>query len=173
MTEGHMAERHMTEENMAQIAAIGRELLEVMEAHEADFTHTFRSLVDHLPTDPEDTAQPADIEPNTFAPSVSSDDLFAQPKGRAWRDKWHALLKSTTPIPKTKRIAAMNAANPAVIPRNHRIEEAIQAAHDGDFSYFERLHTVLSTPFALASAHATYANPPEPQERVRRTFCGT
>lgn len=69
--------------------------------------------------------------------------------------------------------AAMNAANPLIIPRNHRIEQAIQHAVDGDTAIFEQLATVLLRPFDERPDHARFALAPEPQQRVTQTFCGT
>ena len=63
--------------------------------------------------------------------------------------------------------------NPAVIPRNHRIEEAISAATDGDYAPFETLLRVVARPFDLAPDDAAFARPPAPEEEVRATFCGT
>ena len=68
----------------------------------------------------------------------------------------------------------MRAANPAFIPRNHRIETMIRAAVDRDeFGPFEELLKVLANPFADQPAFAHYAQPPQEDERVRETFCGT
>jgi len=68
----------------------------------------------------------------------------------------------------------MRAVNPAFIPRNHRVEEVIQAAQTrGDFAPLETLLTVLSRPFDDQPDFARYADPPQPHEVVRQTFCGT
>ena len=67
----------------------------------------------------------------------------------------------------------MRKINPAFIPRNHRIEAVIQAATGDDFGPFEELLTVLSTPFNDQPQFAHYANPPQDEERVTQTFCGT
>jgi uncharacterized protein YdiU (UPF0061 family) len=68
----------------------------------------------------------------------------------------------------------MRAANPAFIPRNHLVEEAIAAAVTrDDFGPFETLVEVLSRPFEDQPDHARYALPARPEERVLATFCGT
>jgi uncharacterized protein YdiU (UPF0061 family) len=68
----------------------------------------------------------------------------------------------------------MRAVNPAFIPRNHRVEQALDAAIESeDFSPFADLLTVLSRPYEDQAALAEYANPPQSSERVFRTFCGT
>jgi uncharacterized protein YdiU (UPF0061 family) len=68
----------------------------------------------------------------------------------------------------------MRAVNPAFIPRNHRGEAVIQAAmnHD-DYAPFEELLSVLSKPYQDQPKFAAYADPPMPDQRVLRTFCGT
>ena len=67
----------------------------------------------------------------------------------------------------------MRAANPAFIPRNHLVEEVIQAGLKGDFAPFERLMAVLSKPYDDQPDAARYGEPPKPEEVVHQTFCGT
>ena len=68
----------------------------------------------------------------------------------------------------------MKRANPAFIPRNHRVEEAIVAAvRRNDFEPFELLADALATPYDDHPEVAQLADPPAPEQRVRRTFCGT
>ena len=67
----------------------------------------------------------------------------------------------------------MNSVNPVFIPRNHRIEQAIQKAVDGDLTVFKDLNAVLAQPFLEQPEYAHYAEAPEPSERVTQTFCGT
>jgi uncharacterized protein YdiU (UPF0061 family) len=63
--------------------------------------------------------------------------------------------------------------NPAYIPRNHRVEQALSAATVGDLAPFERLLEVIERPFEDRPEFAEYAQPPQPGERVLQTFCGT
>jgi uncharacterized protein YdiU (UPF0061 family) len=67
----------------------------------------------------------------------------------------------------------MNSVNPLFIPRNHRVEQAIQHAVEGDLSIFKDLNTVLARPFDEQPDFVRYAEAPEQHERVTRTFCGT
>ena len=72
------------------------------------------------------------------------------------------------------RRAAMRAANPAYIPRNHRVEAALAAAVEReDFAPFEELLKVLARPFDDRPEFAAYAEPPPEDQRVCQTFCGT
>ena len=81
-----------------------------------------------------------------------------------WLDRWSALDPDR---------ASMRAANPVVIPRNHRVEAAIAAAYADDLGPFHALHAVLAEPYSATEANAPYRDPARPGERVLRTFCGT
>ena len=100
--------------------------------------------------------------------------LFADPAAYgAWAGRWRERLAGE-PEPPSARAAAMRAANPAVIPRNHLVEAALSAAVErGNFGPFEALHDVLSRPFEDRPGLERYAVPPKPEERVLQTFCGT
>lgn len=97
-------------------------------------------------------------------------DLFEQVDvGTGWLDRWrtHRTIGSVD-------WTTMRHANPAVIARNHRIEQVIEAAQTRqDYAPFRRLCTALQTPYELASGDRDLQTPPEPQERVTQTFCGT
>ena len=67
----------------------------------------------------------------------------------------------------------MHGVNPLYIPRNHRVEEAIQGAYAGDLTVFHELVAVLAKPFEEQAGRERYAEPPRPEERVTQTFCGT
>ena len=69
--------------------------------------------------------------------------------------------------------AVLRVANPSVIPRNHRIEQMIEAATGGDYAPFERLNAVLSRPFDDHPDAADLTRPPRDHEVVHATFCGT
>ncbi|MEM8979369.1 MAG: YdiU family protein [Pseudomonadota bacterium] len=79
-----------------------------------------------------------------------------------WFEEWRDMAQNKD---------AMERANPAIIPRNHRIEEMITAAVDGDMSPFHRLNTALQTPFAPTDPDLMLE--PGASEVVQRTFCGT
>ena len=100
--------------------------------------------------------------------------LFADPDAfDAWAARWRRRLAQEGGESPERR-AAMRAANPAFIPRNHLVEEAIVAAvNNGDFSPFETLLSVITAPYADQPAFARYAEPPRPDQVVHQTFCGT
>ncbi|MEO1193661.1 MAG: YdiU family protein [Pseudomonadota bacterium] len=134
-------------------------LLSTMEANEADFTLTFRRLANGVVPDGAEEPQ--------------ARDLFKDPAAfDAWAVRWQARLEAE-PMAIAERQAALRAANPLFIPRNHRVEEALAAAEAGDLGPFERLKRVLAYPFDVQPDAAELALPPGPEERVFRTFCGT
>ena len=84
---------------------------------------------------------------------------------------WLALWETATH--NQPNLAAMQSANPIRIPRNHRVEEAIQAGYQGDFIPFQKLQTALAHPFEESPQHAPYEERPHPNQVVHETFCGT
>ena len=138
---------------------LARDLLQAMMTEGVDFTLAFRRLAD-------------------AAEGAAADEAF---RGLfvdlavidAWLGSWRARLLEE-PMDGKARRAAMRAANPAFIPRNHAVEAALSAAvNDGDFAPFERLLAVLSRPFEDQPEHADLAAPPPDGLPPYRTFCGT
>lgn len=90
-----------------------------------------------------------------------------------WAVKWRERLAKESAT-NEERQENMQAVNPVYIPRNHQIEAAIRAAEDhNDFSVFHALHEVLQKPFVQQHGKERYQLPPEPEEIVEQTFCGT
>jgi uncharacterized protein YdiU (UPF0061 family) len=128
------------------------ETLRFMAEQEADFTLFFRHLT-------------------RFATDGDKDSLRTLIKSPASLDPWLDIWSQATRS--TPEIASMKAANPVLIPRNHRIEQAIQDARRGDFALFHRLADAWTSPFDDRSEHADLEAAPQPDEVVRETFCGT
>ncbi|MBA2744315.1 MAG: YdiU family protein [Chthoniobacterales bacterium] len=140
--------------------ALGQDLLKLMHANAADFTNTFRRLSDAVSGSEDDEAGVRSL----FAEPSALDEWFTR-----WRDRLNQ-----KPIDAPTRREQMRAANPAYVPRNHRVEAVIRAAVDNnDFAPFDELLLVLSKPFEDQPAFARYAEPPEEHQRVHATFCGT
>jgi serine/tyrosine/threonine adenylyltransferase len=148
----------LLEEKPDDLALI-QDLLERMAANRADFTLTFRLLSD------------AAVDP---AADMAVRAQFAEPGFfDEWAVRWRARLDAETSSSKA-RDATMRASNPAFIPRNHLVEDLIAAAVTRrDFAPFERMLTVLSTPYDDQPGAERYATPPKPEEVVLHTFCGT
>lgn len=142
--------------------ALASDLLGRLATDRVDFTLFFRRLCG--------SAADAAADAETAA-------LFANPGAfHDWAEGWRKRLarEATTP---GERAAAMRLANPAFIPRNHRVEEVIAAAvGHGDFAPFETLLDVVTRPYddrADRPDLARFADPPKAEERVLETFCGT
>lgn len=88
----------------------------------------------------------------------------------AWLENWQAEQVASQD---SQRSAAMRSANPVIIPRNHRVQEAIDAAYDGDFAPFHSLLAVVTKPFDESVEARRLAAPATENEQVLRTFCGT
>jgi uncharacterized protein YdiU (UPF0061 family) len=89
-----------------------------------------------------------------------------------WYLAWKYRLKRQD-IPEQSVMKLMHQSNPAVIPRNHRVEEALEAADHGDYSVMLKLLEVLSSPYAHTTEQALFNTPPEPSSCSYKTFCGT
>ncbi len=140
-------------------AALAGALLKAMQDGRADFTLTFRAL-SQTPGDP--------------AALERARALFETPEAfDAWTVQWTARLARDGGDPAT-RGHAMRAANPAIIPRNHRVEEMIAAAvtHE-DFGPFHAMLNAVQRPFDDDPALAAYAERPAAPATPYRTFCGT
>jgi uncharacterized protein YdiU (UPF0061 family) len=140
--------------------ALIEELLNTMAQNNADFTLTFYYLSQLSADDPE---QDNDIR-----------SLFDRPaQFDEWLHRWRERLGHEIQD-NAQRQASMQAVNPVYIPRNHQIEAAIRAAEDhNDFSVFHALHEVLQEPYLRQAGKDNYMLPPEPEELVTQTFCGT
>jgi uncharacterized protein YdiU (UPF0061 family) len=136
------------------------DLFELMAEHSLDFTLTFRRL--------------ADLADETNMDAGGVGDLFEIPDAMLpWLARWRARVVKDS-MAASDRQAAMYSANPVFIPRNHLVEEAIAAAtKNDDFAPFHQLVDVLAHPHQYRPELARYATPPQPQEVVRQTFCGT
>ena len=95
------------------------------------------------------------------------------PEFAQWHELWQARL-GRQQEPKASSQQLMRSSNPALIPRNHRVEDALEAAvKQGDLSVMERLLDVLSNPYAHSPEQAEYAALPAPSTGLYQTFCGT
>ncbi|MCU0339526.1 MAG: YdiU family protein [Spirosomaceae bacterium] len=127
-------------------------LLEWMQAYKADYTNTFW----HLSTD-------------HWTPT----DHYATASFAEWHGQWQQrVAQAEGGMAAAKKL--MQTQNPAFIPRNHLVEEALEQATRYDFAKFETLMQVLSNPYHYRPEYASYQLPPPPQtDEMYQTFCGT
>lgn len=128
------------------------ETLHFMAEQEADFTLFFRHL----------TRLAADGDRKALGGLLKEPDALDP-----WLESWKQATGSAPDV------ATMRSANPILIPRNHRIEQAIQDACRGDFTLFHRLADAWRKPFEENPEHTDLEAPPLDHEVVQATFCGT
>ena len=129
-----------------------QDFLLMLQKHGADYTNTFRAL--------------------TFD-QLEGSAMFASKEFKDWHAKWQSRLDRQEES-KEKAKQLMKDSNPSVIPRNHRVEEALEAAVErGDLSVMEKLLKALSNPYAHGAEQEAYTAPPPPSKRPYQTFCGT
>lgn len=129
-----------------------KDLLGMMQKYRADYTNTFRVLTLDKPKDT--------VLHNTAE--------FNQ-----WYEQWQARLGRQQESQAFSQ-QLMRSSNPAIIPRNHRVEEALEAAVEReDYCVMEQLLEVLSNPYAYSDKQTIYSTLPEDSTRPYRTFCGT
>lgn len=131
------------------------ELLSLMQTAQLDYTMTFRRLAQSLRDDAESV--------------FDSSNLIA----RQWVHRWHQRLDNE-PASMAEIADVMDAVNPIYIPRNHLVDEALDAATAGNMAPFEELLRVVTNPFTERDGLERFAEPaPEGFEDGFRTFCGT
>jgi len=127
------------------------DLLDWMQRAGADYTNTFRHLTEEKPP---------------------QGKLYNDRGFKEWYTRWQAqLAKNTKPLKSS--LSLMRANNPAVIPRNQKVEQVLDAATNGDLKPLKDLLTALQEPYKNRSDLKPYQSPPKQDERVYQTFCGT
>ena len=127
------------------------DLLDYMHQNQLDYTNTFCDLArDELP----------------------ESDIYKTGYFKKWHARWKDRQKKEKKSLKSSR-ALMKSVNPAVIPRNHKVEEALQAAQKHNLYPFNDLMKALEEPYKDDHFLAPYQTPPSASEKVHQTFCGT
>ena len=129
----------------ADIDALAEDFLQILQTKGADYTNSFRALMQQ------------DLNDESFAP---------------WLERWHSLIE-LQPGGMPTALEGMGKANPVIIPRNHFVQAALDAAEQGDTEPFDALLAVLKTPYDPKHEATRYAEPPSPDTRPYVTYCGT
>ncbi len=132
--------------------ALIESLLSLMEKYKADFTNTFRMLTLNFD---------------------SKGVMFSSDEFKSWHKKWlERLERNQASEINCKELMKRN--NPAIIPRNHRVEEALKMAEEqGNYYTMDKLLEVLKDPYAYSPEQEEYTTLPEPTNQPYVTFCGT
>lgn len=139
--------------------ALWQDLMKHLTDQGIDFTMFFRSL-------------------SKLEVEESEQDLLLKPllNGPSMLDTWLLDWRSRLRLEKRndeERKSSMLGANPAYIPRNHLVEEALSEAQKGNMAFANKLMEVLASPFEERQGLERYLLPPKPEEVVQNTFCGT
>ncbi|MBO25414.1 MAG: hypothetical protein CMI33_02315 [Opitutales bacterium] len=127
------------------------DLLDWMHSNGADYTNTFRDLGRQV---------------------LPENQLYQSETFETWHRRWQERLVGEGRSLDSS-LSLMRSVNPVVIPRNHKVEEALQAGEEGNLNPFRNLLKALESPYEEADHLAPYQVPPKPSEKVHQTFCGT
>jgi uncharacterized protein YdiU (UPF0061 family) len=150
--EAAFEQRMMAKLGIADLAHSGfiAQTLQQMANARADFTRFFTALTRHVE-----------------GRNVELSDFFTSPQALdEWQAQWDKLRSPNA-------LALMQTHNPVYIARNHRVEEALAAAVEGNLLPLHRLLIAIRAPFTAQDEFADLENAPGPQEEVLQTFCGT
>ena len=124
------------------------ELLDLMHEYSADYTNTFLDLGQK---------------------ELPAEEFYISEDFSKWHNRWVERLQQEG----GDSFALMRSVNPTVIPRNHKVEEALQAAERDDLTPFHHLLEAVTNPYESGEYLKPYQTPPNPKEKVLQTFCGT
>ena len=127
------------------------DLLTWMHKNKADYTNTFCFLMDE----------------NFQHNKIYNDENFL-----TWKERWKERLKLNNNTPE-KYLSLMKSVNPLVIPRNHKVEEALESANNNDLSPLKKLIKVLEKPYEKTKENIDYQSPAPVSDKKYKTFCGT
>ncbi|ERN51416.1 YdiU family protein [Alkalihalophilus marmarensis] len=131
--------------------ALIESLLGMMQKSGADFTNTFRALTLN---------------------ELGKSELSKAAEFTQWQEQWMA-RRERQDESKEASVKLMKEVNPAVIPRNHRVEEALHAAENGDYKVMEKLLHALKDPYAYLVEQEEYCSLAPQSGQPYQTFCGT
>ena len=125
------------------------DLFNWMEKNKADYTNTFCHLM-----------------------GINSDEIYKNNDFINWKNEWkkRSELNNST---KEKQIKLMKKNNPTVIPRNHKVEEALAEADKGSLDKMKKLLAILKNPYDNQNNIQEYQTPAPSNNEKYQTFCGT
>jgi len=127
------------------------DLLTWMHQNKADYTNTFCFLMNE---------------------KIEKSEIYNNENFLIWKKRWKDRLKLNNNAPE-KYIKLMRSVNPLIIPRNHKVEEALEAASNNDIKPIKNLVKVLENPYENQDEISKYQLPAPPSTQKYQTFCGT
>jgi uncharacterized protein YdiU (UPF0061 family) len=122
-----------------------------MHQNKADYTNTFCYLMNK---------------------KIKEEKIYSNQGFISWKQQWQERLKLHNNSPE-KSLKLMRSANPLVIPRNHKVEEALEAANNDDLNPMKNLLKVLEKPYKNQERISEYKSPAPASDIKYQTFCGT
>ena len=127
------------------------DLLTWMHQNKADYTNTFCFLMNI---------------------NIENNQIYKNEDFLIWVKRWKKRLETNNNTPE-KRLKLMNSVNPLIIPRNHKVEEALDAANNDNLKPLIDLSKVLNTPYDKIIDISEYQLPAKNNDKKYQTFCGT
>jgi uncharacterized protein YdiU (UPF0061 family) len=127
------------------------DLLTWMHKNKADYTNTFCVLMNE------------NVENN----KIYSDENFI-----IWKKRWEERLRLNNNTAE-KYLKLMRSVNPLIIPRNHKVEEALESADNNDFTLLKKLIKFLEMPYEKQKENVDYQSPGPVGNKKYQTYCGT
>ena len=127
------------------------DLLTWMHKNKADYTNTFCILMNE---------------------NVQKNKIYEDENFIIWKKRWEERLKLNNNNPE-KFLKLMRSVNPLIIPRNHKVEEALEAANNNDLSPLIKLIKILEKPYDKQQENIDYQSPAPLGNKKYQTFCGT
>ncbi|KRO56778.1 MAG: hypothetical protein ABS01_03085 [Pelagibacteraceae bacterium BACL5 MAG-120705-bin12] len=126
------------------------DLLDWMKINKADFTNTFCYLMNI---------------------KLGKNKIYLNQEFTNWLELWHKRVNLNNL--NNKHLELMKSVNPIVIPRNHKVEEALKTASEGNIKRFNDFLKILQTPYENKSNILDFQNPAPITNEKYQTFCGT
>ena len=127
------------------------DLLTWMHQYKVDYTNTFCFLMNI---------------------KIKNDEVYNNENFLLWKKRWEERLKLNNNSSE-KYLKLMKSVNPQIIPRNHKVEEALEASNNDDFTKLKELIKVLENPYQTQKNINNYQSPAYLDNQKYQTFCGT
>ena len=122
-----------------------------MHQNKADYTNTFCFLMNE---------------------KIENNEIYDNENFLLWKKRWLERLKLNNNVTE-KNFKLMRSVNPLIIPRNHKIEEALEAANNNDLTLVKQLIKILKKPYENSKEVSKYQSPAPINSKKYQTFCGT
>jgi len=127
------------------------DLLTWMYKNKADYTNTFCFLMNQ---------------------NLEKNKIYNEQSFLGWKKQWQERLKINSKSPE-ESLKLMRSNNPLVIPRNHKVEEALESANNDNLNSLKNLLRILEKPYEDKKKINEYQFPAPPSDKIYKTFCGT